>query len=130
MAEVAQVIYLASLGASGTANPNFALPAMTREVIITVACEYAAVAGTTGVNAGLSVSYNNGGAYSASAQASQKVPGVAATLEQETIVYRMGDDPFHPDQAFPTNLEINLTNTDATNAAVTTVVVQAITHSI
>lgn len=129
MAEVAQVIAAQSVAASGTANPTIALPNLTKEVVIVVAAQYAAAAATTGISVALQVSYNNGSTYSASAQPTVVVPGVAGVLEQNQIVYRMFDDPFHLDQGVPTNLKVGLTNLDATNAAVVSVAVQAMTHA-
>ena len=108
---------LGSVAASGTASATITIPQGTQQLNLTVGCEYAAVAGTSGITVAVQTSVDGTTWVNAKEVAAELQPA-AGVVGSETIVLRLGDSPYRLDAPSHLNsVKVTLTNTDATNAA-------------
>lgn len=112
---------LASVALSGTASVTIPVPKGTQILTVRLSAQYAAVAGTSGMQAAFQTS-TDGSTYGAAGETNLVVAPAATVLGSAATTFRLGQDPFRLDN--PSNLnsiKVNLTNLDGTNAAVVAV---------
>lgn len=106
-----------SIALSGTASATIAVPQGTQQLSITVGCEYAAVAATSGITVALQTSVD-GTTFVNAVETMAELKPAAGVVGTGNVVIRLGDDPYRVDAANRLNsVKVTLTNTDATNAA-------------
>lgn len=121
---------LGSIAASGNKAVTIAVPKETQLLEINVGVEYAAVAGTSGVTVGLETSVD-GTTFVTAKETAAEIKPAANVLGTESIIIRLGDDPYRLDGTSGSRLnsvKVTLTNTDATNAVSYSLSHEALSH--
>lgn len=108
--------FLKNVALSGTASIVIPVSGSVTDLHAAISANYAAVAGTTGIQAAFQVSADGGSTYTNSNVSTVTVPGVAGVTETVEVKFGIMDYSMRKDALPITHVKINLTNEDGTNA--------------